>query len=35
MLINLAGVLTAALHWFPHKSAIKLAATGIRGRNEE
>jgi len=35
MLINLAGVLTAALHGFPHKSGIKLAATGVRGRKEE
>jgi hypothetical protein len=35
MLINLAGGLTAALHWFPHKFGIKRAATGVRGMKEE
>jgi len=35
MLISLAGVLAAALHWFPQKSGIKLAATRVRGRKEE
>jgi hypothetical protein len=35
MLINLAGGLTVALYWFPHKFGIKRAATGVRGRKEE
>jgi hypothetical protein len=35
MLINLAGGLTAALHWFPHKFGIKRAATGFRDSKEE
>jgi len=35
MLINLAGSLTAALQWFPHKFGFKRAATGVRGRKEE
>jgi hypothetical protein len=35
VLINLAGGLPAALHWFPRKFGIKRAATGVRGRKEE
>jgi hypothetical protein len=35
VLINLAGGLTVALYWFPHKFGIKRAATGVRGRKEE